>query len=97
MKETCGAGTGGFMVIGFIRGKYKAGDDEAKEITNNLIQEFSQKFAERYGSINCKALIKFDLNTKEGKEQAEKEDVFFKQCSVYVKESVEMLEEILKK
>ncbi|PLX11532.1 MAG: hypothetical protein C0597_14945 [Marinilabiliales bacterium] len=60
------------MVIGFLRGKYKEGDDEAKEITNNLIQEFSQKFAERFGSINCRALIDFDLNTEEGRQQAEK-------------------------
>ncbi|MFC2152050.1 C-GCAxxG-C-C family protein [Bacteroidota bacterium] len=97
MQETCGAVTGAFMVIGFLRGKYKEGDDEAKEITNNLIQEFSQKFTQKLGSINCKALIQHDLNTEEGRNQAEKEDVFYKKCSNFVKEAVDLLEEILNK
>ncbi len=97
MQETCGAVTGAFMVIGFLRGKYKLGDEEAKEKTNQLIQEFSQKYTEKFGSINCKALIEFDLNTEEGRQQAEKEDVFLKKCSNYVKDSVELLEEILNK
>ena len=35
MQQTCGAVTGAFMVIGFLRGKYKDGDDEANEIPNN--------------------------------------------------------------
>ena len=97
MQETCGAVTGAFMVIGFLRGKYKQGDDEAKEHTNKLIQEFSRKFAESHGSINCKALINYDLNTEEGRLEAEKADVFFKKCSNFVKEAVEILEEILSK
>ncbi len=97
MQETCGAVTGAFMVIGFLNGKYKRGDEKAKEKTNELIQEFSQKYTEKFDSINCKALIDFDLNTEEGRQQAEKEDVFFKKCSNYVKESVELLEEILNK
>ncbi len=95
MQETCGAVTGAFMVIGFLRGKYKQGDDEAKEKTNNLIQEFSRKFAEKHGSINCMALINFDLNTEKGRKEAEKEDVFLKKCSIFVKEAVEILEEVL--
>ena len=97
MQQTCGAVSGAFMVIGFLRGKYKAEDDEANEITNNLIQEFSRKFAESHGSINCKALIDYDLNTEEGMEQANKADVFNKKCSNFVKLAVELLEETLLK
>ena len=97
MQQTCGAVSGAFMVIGFLRGKYKAEDDEANEITNNLIQEFSRKFAESHGSINCKALIDYDLNTEEGMEQANKADVFNKKCTNFVKLAVELLEETLLK
>ena len=97
MQQTCGAVTGAFMVIGFLRGKYKDGDDEANEITNHLIQKFSHKFAETHGSINCKALINYDLNTEEGMEQANKADVFNKKCSNFVKLAVDLLEEILLK
>jgi len=97
MQGTCGAVTGAFMVIGYIRGKYKQGDDEAKEITNQLIQEFSKQFVEIHGTINCKALIYFDLNTSEGREQANKADVFNKKCSLFVKSSVELLEKTIDK
>jgi len=97
MQGTCGAATGAFMVIGYMRGKYKQGDDEAKEITNQLIQEFSRQFVELHGTINCKALINFDLNTTEGREQANNANVFNKKCSQFVKSSVELLEEIILK
>lgn len=95
MQETCGVVTGAFMVIGFLKGKYKDGDDDSKELTNNLILEFTHKFIESYGSINCKALIDFDLSTKEGKDKAAEEDVFAKKCTIFIKNSVELLEEIL--
>lgn len=95
MQETCGAVTGAFMVIGYLKGKYKEGDDEAKILTNELIQEYTNKFVEKYGSINCKALIKFDLSTKEGREQAVEADVFNKKCTTFINHTVELLEEIL--
>lgn len=97
MQKTCGAVTGAFMVIGFLRGKYKLEDEKAKEITNNLIQEFSHKFVDLYGSIDCKALINYDLNTKEGKKQAIEADVFNKKCTNFIKLTVDLLEEIVKR
>lgn len=97
LQETCGAVTGAFMVISFMRGKYKVDDDEAQEITNNLIQEFSNRFVENNGTINCKALINYNLQTEQGRKQAHEADVFNKKCSKFVKLAVEILEEILAK
>ncbi|OFX22518.1 MAG: hypothetical protein A2041_07920 [Bacteroidetes bacterium GWA2_31_9b] len=97
MQGTCGAVTGAFMVIGYLRGKYKQGDDDAKEITNHLIQEFSKKFTQINGSINCKTLIHFDLNTPEGRKEAYDTKVFDKNCTNYVKSAVELLEDIINK
>ncbi|OFX83366.1 MAG: hypothetical protein A2W99_11840 [Bacteroidetes bacterium GWF2_33_16] len=95
MQGTCGSVTGAYMVIGYLRGKYKQGDDEAKEITNQLIQDFSREFAKLNGTINCKALISFDLNTPEGREEANRADVFNRKCSLFVKSAVELLEKII--
>lgn len=95
MQETCGAVTGSFMVIGFLKGKFKDGDDEAKELTNELIKEFTHKFTDKYKSINCKKLIDVDLSTKEGKDKAVEEDVFAEKCTAFINYSVELLEEIL--
>lgn len=96
MQDTCGAITGAFMVIGYLRGKYQDGDNESSEITNKLIQEFSSKFSEKHGSIKCKSLINYDLNSVEGLQAAKDADVFNKKCAFFVKTTVELLEEILK-
>lgn len=95
MQETCGAATGAFMVIGFLRGKYKEGDDESNDRTNKLIQEFSKRFTQEHGSVNCKALIKFDINTEDGIAEAKEADVFNKKCTYFVKTAVELLEDII--
>lgn len=95
MQETCGAVTGAFMVIGFLKGKYKDGDDDSKELTNELIKEFTHKFIDKNKSINCKKLIDFDLSTKEGKDKAVEADVFTKKCTAFISHAVELLEEIL--
>jgi C_GCAxxG_C_C family probable redox protein len=95
MQETCGAATGAYMVIGFLRGKFKEGDDESNDRTNKLIQEFSKRFTELHGSVNCKALINFDIRNEEGLAEAKEADVFNKKCSYFVKTSVELLEDII--
>jgi C_GCAxxG_C_C family probable redox protein len=93
MQDTCGAITGAFMVIGYLRGKYKTDDEHSNEMTNKLIQDFSKKFTEKHGSINCKSLINYDLNSTEGLKAAKDADVFNKKCAFFVKTAVEMLEE----
>jgi len=95
LQQTCGAVTGAFMVIGFLKGKFKSDDQESVTITNNIIQEFSKRFAAIHGSTNCKTLIEHDLNTEEGIAQAKQEDVFNKKCTFFVAEAVKILEEIL--
>jgi C_GCAxxG_C_C family probable redox protein len=95
MQQTCGAVTGAFMIISFMRGKYDVNDTEAKEITNKLIQDFSAKFVAQHGTINCKELIKYDLNTEEGRQQAKEANVFNAECSKFVQLAVEILEELL--
>lgn len=95
MQNTCGAISGAFMVIGYLRGKYKLDDEDSAEKTNQLIQEFSKKFSAKHGSINCKSLINYDLNSVEGLKAAKNADVFNKKCAFFVKTAVEMLEETL--
>ena len=99
MQQTCGAITGAFMVIGYLKGNYQQNEESEKSrsITNQLIQDFSEKFVQKHGSINCKALIDFDLNTQEGQEKAKEEDVFNQKCTFFIKTAIELLEETLDK
>ncbi|HGJ65852.1 TPA: C_GCAxxG_C_C family protein [bacterium] len=95
MAETCGAVTGAFMVIGLKYGKFKIDDNEAKEKTYKLVQEFVIKFKERNGSIVCKELLGCDIGTTEGMKIAKEKGLFNTDCPKFVRDAVEILEEIL--
>ncbi|MEE4197281.1 MAG: C-GCAxxG-C-C family protein [Bacteroidales bacterium] len=97
MQQTCGAITGAFMVIGYLKGNYQQGEesDQSREITNQLIQDFSRIFIQKHGSTNCKSLIGIDLNTPEGARKAKATDVFNTKCTSFIQTAVELLEETL--
>jgi C_GCAxxG_C_C family probable redox protein len=85
---TCGAVTGAFMVLGlkFAKGKDKPYDK---------IIAFAEKFRWKNKSTNCQALIGCDIRTKEGMKKATNEGLFRSVCSQLVKDSAEILEEML--
>jgi C_GCAxxG_C_C family probable redox protein len=95
MGEVCGAVTGAFMVIGLKYGKMRPEDDEARERTYGLVLEFADKMKAKHGSILCRELIGCDLSTKDGYTQAIEKGVFVTLCPGFVKDAVEILEEIL--
>jgi len=95
MQNTCGAVSGAFMVIGLKYGMGLNGDIEARNKTYELVREFTKRFQEINGSINCKELLGCDINTPEGKEYYDQNDFFEKKCFEYVKNSAKILEEIL--
>jgi C_GCAxxG_C_C family probable redox protein len=92
---TCGAVTGALMVIGLKYGKVKADDDEAKEQTYALVQEFSMQFAARNKSLNCTELLGYDLGTPEGRAKAKEQNLLVTVCEKLVRDAVEILEEVL--
>ncbi|MFW9900041.1 MAG: C-GCAxxG-C-C family protein [Candidatus Thorarchaeota archaeon] len=95
MQNTCGAVSGAFMVIGLKYGMGIDGDVEARDKTYELVREFTKRFQEISGSINCKELLGCDINTPEGKEYYDQNDFFEKKCFEYVKNAAKILEEIL--
>lgn len=91
MGQTCGAVTGAFIVLGL---KYATGK-EAKEKLFAIENEFADKFKSRNKSLNCKELLGYNLgNPEERKEFAEKK-LYETLCQKFVKDSAEILEEIL--
>lgn len=95
MGETCGAVTGAFMVIGLKYGRTRADDNEAKEKTYELVKEFTQKFRARNGTIICRELLRCDLSTPEGQRIAKDKELFSTVCPGFVKDAVDILEEVL--
>ncbi|UCC19433.1 MAG: C_GCAxxG_C_C family protein [Promethearchaeota archaeon] len=95
LGNTCGAVTGAFMVIGLRYGMGINNYNGAKENTYELIREFSNRFQSINGSLICRELLGCDINTPEGSEYFRQNDLFEKKCIQYVKNAVEILEEIL--
>ena len=93
--ETCGAVTGAFMLAGLKYGKCKVGDNEAKEKTYRLVQEFTHRFKTEYGSVKCKDLITYDLSNEEERQKANEAGVFTSICPALVKRAAEIIEELL--
>ena len=94
--EICGAVSGAIMLIGLKHGKNKEADNESKEKTYKLVKEYTDKFKNEFGSINCTELVKFDLSIEEELIKARNSGIFKELCPLLVKRSVELVEEIVK-
>jgi C_GCAxxG_C_C family probable redox protein len=92
--ETCGAVTGAFMAIGLKYGKTRPEDNDAKEKTYALVQEFATRFKAINGSIRCKELLEFDISTPDGMKAAREKGLFKTLCPKYVKDAAEIIEQL---
>jgi C_GCAxxG_C_C family probable redox protein len=93
--RTCGAVTGAVMVIGLMHGQADVADKESGQKTRKLVKNLIDRFTALHGSVECKALIGFDLDTSAGLESARKSGVFENKCPVFVCDAVDILEDIL--
>jgi len=93
--RTCGAVTGAYMVIGLKNGMGISKDKEAKDKTYQIINEFSNNFQKKYGSMMCKEILGCDITTPEGRAYFNQNELLEKKCFQCVKSAVEILEEIL--
>ncbi|MBY8989814.1 MAG: C_GCAxxG_C_C family protein [Candidatus Lokiarchaeota archaeon] len=93
--RTCGVVSGAYMVIGLKHGMGIKDDIKLKEKTYQLIQEFSRRFTDIHDSVICRELLGCDIGTTEGKQFYSQNELFEKNCLQYVKNAVEILEDIL--
>ncbi|MFW9993373.1 MAG: C-GCAxxG-C-C family protein [Candidatus Odinarchaeota archaeon] len=90
----CGAVTGAFMVLGLKNGRIKADDKETKEKALNLANVFINRFKAKNGTILCKELTGYDINTEEKLQIARKKKAF-ENCPGFVRDAAEILENLL--
>jgi C_GCAxxG_C_C family probable redox protein len=95
MAGTCGALTGGLMVIGLKHGHINAEDKEGKKRLGALIKDFTARFKARTSALNCKDLMNCDISTEEGLRHANETDLFSVVCPKAVRAAAEILEEML--
>jgi C_GCAxxG_C_C family probable redox protein len=98
MGDVCGALTGGFMVLGLKYGKLNADGSksaEASELTYAKIVELTRRFRELNDSIQCRDLTGLDLSKPEARAYAKEHNIYSGRCNGYIKDVVEILEELL--
>jgi C_GCAxxG_C_C family probable redox protein len=95
LGEACGAVTGAFMLIGLKYGRTRADDLEARDRTYAKMRQFADKFKALHCSIQCRCLLGLDIGTEEGMRLAREKNLFQTLCSNYVRNAVEIVEEIL--
>lgn len=88
LQETCGAVTGSFMVLGIHNCKKHSENKIRKEETYSMIQQFSDRFKSKFGTINCKSLLKCDLKTEEGQQYLNEHNLVEDVCEKCIIESV---------
>ena len=97
LQETCGVVTGAFMVLGLYNSRIAQTEDEAKESTINMIQDFSKKFKAMHGATDCKSLVRCDLKTEVGQKFYQKNKLSEIVCEKCVQDSASIVQELIEK
>lgn len=97
MGDTCGALTGGMMVLGLKFGRTVADDTETKEKNYRLVHEFVERFNKQFDSCTCRDLLGFDPGTPEASQRFANEPELEKRCAGFVREAAEILEDIIER
>jgi C_GCAxxG_C_C family probable redox protein len=94
MGATCGAVTGGMMVLGLRHGDPRIQEPVARGEFYGKVQDFAARFARRHGSTVCRELLGCDLATPEGQKTFHDKDLHAGLCTTLVRSAVEILEEM---
>ena len=89
----CGCLSGAAMVIGMKYGNESKGNPEVRNRTYDKIKEFSRKFEQKFGEMNCADLIKLRLDNPDDRQIAADKNIFAIKCSAIVRETAAMLQE----
>lgn len=96
-QHTCGAVTGGLMVLGLKYGKALNDPEEKKEFTYLKTRDFFKEFEKLHGTTRCKDLLDgLDLNDPEDHKKIVDLKLFDIRCEKYISDAVTILEKIVK-
>lgn len=96
LRETCGAVTGMFMVIGALKGYDDIIDKTVIAEHYQRVQNLAQRFKAKFDTICCRELLQ-GLQTTAGPVPTERDAEFYKKrpCLIYVETAAEILDEFL--
>ncbi len=92
----CGAVSGALLVIGLKYGFTHPGDPAKTRIIIEKNREFVEKFKAIHSEINCNKLINIDVFSEKGSLEFAENNIKERVCTKFVKDAVEILNEITK-
>ncbi len=97
INSTCGVVTGAYMALGLANPVNKDNPRQSMEKVGALITEFNRRFKEKHGALNCTELLGYNLSIPEEATKARESGVIAAKCPEFVKDAVEIVENLLKK
>lgn len=96
-QHVCGAVTGALMALGLHFGQGTAGEVPMKTDTYGKAETFMKEFVKRNGSLNCRELLNgLNMNDPGDLARINELDLFKTSCRKYVRDAVEITEELMK-
>lgn len=96
-QHVCGAVTGVLMALGLHFGQGTADEVPKKTNTYAKAQEFMKEFNKRNGSLHCRELLNgLNMNNPVDMAKINELDLFKISCRKYVRDAVEISEELMK-
>lgn len=96
LRETCGALSGAFMVIGLKHGYFTPDNPTDKAELYKKVRLVAEAFKEKYNTILCRELLEAQKLTVKT-EPSIRTEKYYKErpCAVFVENAAEILEDIL--
>lgn len=94
--EVCGAVSGAVMALGIAFPYNDSSDTGAKDKIAALTREFHKRFKEEYGSIICRNLLGYDMETEEGAAAIKETGVGKKICPPIIEGAAKIARDIIR-
>jgi len=91
----CGAATAAFMILGIKFGTDQTYNAKQKANNDEMLARYKAQFINRFGSLNCKDLIGYDIKIPDEQKMAIEKEVFKSKCPLFVSGSVEVIESMI--
>jgi C_GCAxxG_C_C family probable redox protein len=92
MGDTCGAVTGGMMVLGLRYADRRMQEPGPRAEFYAKVKDFMGRFAQKNGSTVCRELIHCELSTPEGQKAFNEQGMHQGICTQLVRSAVEILD-----
>ena len=95
-RDTCGAVSGAFMVLGLALAGPACQTAEGRQACCDAVVAFGGAFRRRHGTLDCRDLLGCAMGTPAGAAQARELGLFKTRCPEFVRDAAEIVERMLR-